>query len=199
MHELILSLFSISWILIIILFNLLIARGGLSFKLDRAFLYVITMASIGVAGELLFDSIYNLVFKRPLWQYRLYPIHQGYTSIYSVYLWGSIGLFLYLFHDTLRKKRVTSTLVLVLLFCIDAIVFEVLVNLSYKAIFKNFLFYYLPNDLWHITTVQVIPLYLLAGAFTIYALNFAKTRQKAAIIGSTLVTLSVVCGGILAR
>lgn len=80
MHFL-LILFSFAWIVIIYVLNRLIARRPLKINAGKAVLYISTMAALGVLGEVVFDTVYDSVFGRPLWQYHIYPIHHAYTSI----------------------------------------------------------------------------------------------------------------------
>ncbi len=197
MHLFYLIIYSAVWLVVIYAFNRWFAGKPLKIQPVKALLYITTMAALGVLGEVVFDTVYNRLFRHPLWLYQIYPIHQGYTSVYSLYLWGSVGFYLYMLHGTLKKKRVTSGLVLATIFCVDAIIFEALANLSYLAFFNSFIFYYIPGDLWHITSVQVLPLYLFAGIITVHTFEYEKTRQKAAIIGSTAIAVCIVGAGIL--
>jgi hypothetical protein len=150
------------------------------------------MATLGLVGEVVGDTGWNLVFHRPLWLYHVLPIHDGYTSLFSLYLWGAVGFHLYLLHNTLRKWGITSIHKLALLFCLEALVLEVLVNLTYLAFFNDFVFYYLPGDLWHLTSLQAIPGYIFAGYVTVTMLRFASRRPLSAMIGSTLLAILLV-------
>lgn len=197
LHALSLVLYSAVWIVFIYCINILIARRPVRLNPGIALLYITTMAALGVLGEVVFDSVYTIVFGHPLWPYRLFPIHYGYTSLYSLYLWGTVGLYMYMLHDTLKRYHITSRMTLACIFCIDAVLFEVLANLSYIAVFKNYVFYYLPGDLWHVTSLQAVPIYLFAGLVTVCTFDFAKSRQKAATIGSTTVAACIVAGSIL--
>jgi hypothetical protein len=197
MHPYLLILYSLTWIVIIYAVNFWIAGKSIKINPSKALLYISTMAALGVLGEVVFDTVYNFTLGHPLWQYHIFPIHHAYTSVYSIFLWGTVGLYMYLLHGTLKKRHTDSLYILATIFCIEAIVFEALVNLSYLAIFKDFIFYYLPGDLWHITSVQTLPLYLFAGFITIQTFEYAKSRQKAAIIGSTALVVCLVGVGIL--
>lgn len=147
-----------------------------------------TMASLGLFGEVMFDSIYKFLFGRPLWEYQVMPLHEGYTSLYSLVLWGIImGLHLSLLHGTLKEKGITSFHALAAIFCIEAIAIEALVNLSYLAYFPTYIYYYLPSDLWHVTSLQALPLYLLAGCITVTAFRLAHKIPRSALLGSTAV------------
>lgn len=197
MYLLLLFLYSLTWVIIIYAINRWFAGRPLKINPSKALLYISTMAALGVLGEVVFDTVYNQAFGRPLWEYHIFPIHHAYTSTYSLFLWGTVGLYMYLLHGTLKKKHITSLYVLATIFCIEAIVFEALVNLSYLYLFKDYIFYYLPGDLWHITSLQTLPLYLFAGYITVQTFEYAKSRQKAATIGSAALAICLVGIGIL--
>jgi hypothetical protein len=108
-----------------------------------------------------------------------------------------IGFFMYLLHGTLKKKHISSVLMLATLFCIDAILFELAVNGSYRAIFHNYIFYYFPNNLWHLSSLQAIPLYLLAGLIVVEVLQREKRHPRFAVAVSTCLVVFLVGTGIL--
>ncbi|HVS58616.1 MAG TPA: hypothetical protein VHD60_02630 [Candidatus Saccharimonadales bacterium] len=197
MNYLALLVFSIVWLGIVYGINRLLAGKPLKTNKFKATLYIVTMAALGLLGEVCFDVAYNAGFGHPLWRYQLFPIHHAYTSVYSLYLWGSVGLYIYWLHDTLRKKRLSSILIRSVIFSLDAILFELGVNGSYKLIFHHYLFYYLPSDLWHLTSVQTLPLYLLAGFITVEVMEQEKTHPRFAMAGSIALALCLVGGGIL--
>ena len=160
-----------------------------------ALLYVVTMAALGVLGELVFDTVYNFVIGRPLWEYRVLPIHSAYTSVYSLFLWGAVGLHVYLLHGLLQREGELSIHKLAGISCLEAIVLEALVNLTSLAAFGEFIFYYNPSDLWHITSLQTLPLYLFAGYITMATLRLASRTPGQATIGSSIVAFALVAVG----
>lgn len=159
-----LIIFGIVWLAIAYLVNCLIARRFIKFDLKMALLYFSTVALIGVFGEIFLDATYNHFVGRPLWYYNILPVQGGYTSSFAIVTWGILGFYLYLMHDTLASKwSITKTKHLALIFSIEALVIEALVTLSAKLIFGVYLYYYLPSDLWHVTSVQNIPFYFICG------------------------------------
>ena len=52
-------------------------------------------------------------------------------------------------------------------------------------------YYYLPSDLWHITSLQALPFYLLAGYITVVALKYANRTPKLALSGNSLVLIAI--------
>lgn len=155
------------------------------------------MAAIGITGEVVIDGFYKYAFAHPLWLYRLFPIHGGYTSVYSLFEWGLLGFYIYLLHGILREKHLSSTLAFTLIFCVDAIIFELAFNGSYRAIFHNYIFYYLPSNLWHLSALQAIPFYLLGGLLTIEIIGHERGHVREAIAFSSALALFLVGTGIL--
>jgi hypothetical protein len=166
--------FSLGWILVLYLFNSAIAREFKKINLPVLLAYVSSVVVLGVFGEVLIGSLYEALFNTPLWQYHLLPIHGAYTSYYSLVIWSMYGFYLYLLHDNIGS-RVRSSKALAAVISVEAILLEILLNLSYLVIFGGYIFYYLPSDLWHITSIQAIPFYFLAGLLIVRLVRHAKT------------------------
>jgi len=187
-----LSVMAIAWTIIIYTVNCLIARQIKTIDVSKATYYVSAMSMLGVIGEILIDSIYRVINGGPLWVYRVMPIHGGYTSFYSIVIWGMVGFQLYLIHDTLAKKKITDINRLAIFFAVEAILLEGLFNFSFLAIYGKFVYYYLPNDIWHITSLQAFPLYLIAGYISIYAIKQFSTYKRTSSVAFCVLTVSVV-------
>ena len=109
--------------------------------------------------------------------------------------WGLYGLHLYLVHDSLRARwSITKTKHLVLIFSLEALILESLLTLSAKLFFGKFLYYYLPGDLWHVTSVQNFPFYFICGLVLFKTLEeFRKSpRFFSALSAFLLVTLLMI-------
>ena len=88
------------------------------------------------------------------------PRHQGDVSGLGPLIWPAYGLHLYLTEQSLRHRGRT---VMALLNGLDApLLFEVGGNLLFLAILGEFYAYYLPGDLGHLTSLQVVPIYMLS-------------------------------------
>ena len=173
-----LFLYTILWVIGIYAINCLIAREIKRFNLTQGVLHFLALAMIGLLGETFVGTLYHRLFHKALWQYTLYPIHHAYTSKYSIFVWGFYGIHLYLLHGTLRRKKITATYHLSLLFCAEAIFLEAAVNITYKLCFGNYIFYYYPTDLWHFTSVQTLPAYLIAGYGIVKLLRRFELRPR---------------------
>jgi hypothetical protein len=155
--------FALLWIVIVYIVNVLIARKFKSVQVKPALLYIFFLAMLGPIGEVFIGSIYNYLFGGHLWDYTLFPIHHGYTSLYSPVIWGIYGFYLYLLADTIKDNERMRGVRLALLLSLETILLEAIVNLTYLLLFGRYLFYYYPADLWHFTSIQTIPFYFLTG------------------------------------
>lgn len=158
-----LGLFALAWLVAIYLINSLLSRKLISLNLKLVFLYCSTVALLGVSAEILIGNIYQILFDKPLWNYTVYPVHDSYTSKFAPILWAIYGFQIYLLSEFLSKIKVNSKVMITAIFCIEAIIIEALVNLSFLVVFGKFVYYYFPSDLWHLTSIQTLPLYLAAG------------------------------------
>lgn len=158
-----LLLFALLWIFVVYIFNCILTKSFCKIDIKIAILYISTVAFIGLIGETFVGSIYNCLFGLPLWQYQALPIHNGHTSYYAPIIWGVYGFYLYLLHDHLVSKKGYSDNKLMVMFSVEAMVIEALVNISFLLIFGHYLYFYSPNDLWHFTSIQTFPFYFIAG------------------------------------
>lgn len=175
MTSLALILFALLWLGIVYLLNALYAKRFQHVDLKLAALYFSTVAAIGVFGEIFLDSVYNFFVGNPLWEYRILPVHDGYTSMYAPIIWGIYGIHLYLFHQTLSKNwpnmRARN---MALIFSVEALIFEALLTISAKFLLGDFMYYYFPGDLWHVTSLQNMPFYFICGIIIIKTMRRFK-------------------------
>ncbi len=177
--------FTIGLIAVTYFFNSLIARRLKPIDPKMALLYISTVAMIGVFGEIFVDSIYEYFFDTPLWIYNILPVHHGYTSKYAVILWGIFGFYLYLMHDSLEKWSIHRRRHLALIFAFEALVLEAVVVLSSKVVLGEYMYYYYPGDLWHISTVQNFPFYFICGYGIVGCIRRFRTDPRFFIIINT--------------
>jgi hypothetical protein len=155
--------FSMAWIAGVYLVNSVLAWEFKRIKIKPLLLYVSTVAMIGTFGEVFWDSLYHKAFGVRLWEYYVFPIHNSYTSYFAAVLWGFYGFHLYLLYDTINKRFKRAVKYLPLIFSLEALMIEALVSITYRIAFGHWLYYYLPNGLWHVSAFQNFPLYVMAG------------------------------------
>lgn len=189
MSDIGLFLFSCFWVFFIYSFNCILQKKLIVPELKTSAIYASTVIFIGVFGEVFIDTLYNFIFGVPLWEYHLLPKHNAYTSYYSLFVWGLYGFHLYLFHGHLKNHHIDSTKNLALIISVEAIILEVIFNVSFFILSGKFIFYYIPNDLGHFTSLQAVPFYFLAGVIIDKTLKRFKEDKRFFIIMSCLFTI----------
>jgi len=120
---------------------------------------------VAVVCEVFLGKLYYLVMGERLWQYRVWPVHDGYTSMLNFIIWPVYGYYVYFFHQVLRQNAITfrPQWLKGLLSGVDGPLLEILANGFFLLFYGTFYFYYLPDDMHHFTSVQVVPLYMVMG------------------------------------
>ncbi|MDZ7753371.1 MAG: hypothetical protein U5S82_17435 [Gammaproteobacteria bacterium] len=113
-----------------------------------------------------------------LWEYRILPNHHGYGTDLGPITWPWYGFHLYLLDQVLSARRLHAQGPVVRggMTGVDGPLLEILGNGLFLLIFGQYVFYYFPGDLGHLTSLLVIPHYALAGMvlyFIIHALRDA--------------------------
>jgi hypothetical protein len=176
MTSLRLLIFAIFCIAGVYLFSSLYARKFKKIEPSRALLFISAVAMIGVLGEIFVDSIYAHFFSTPLWRYNFLPIHSAYTSKYAPVLWGTLGLYLYFMHgEKWTPKQITK---LSIIFGFEAMILEAVVDLASRPILGDYIYYYYPNGLAHISAFQNFPFYFLCGRLMIQTVYFFRASPR---------------------
>jgi len=137
-------------------------------RIKEVYMYSGTLALIGCISEVAINSFCKAAFGAPLWIYRVTPIHQGDTSIFAFFQWSLYGYHLYFVHKKIYSLNIKhKDYLFILLLSIEALLLEIFVNVSSKFFLNTFIFYYIPGDMGHLTTVFVLPVYVLGGAILI--------------------------------
>ena len=120
---------------------------------------------VAIVCEVYLGKLYYLVMGERLWQYRVWPIHDGYTSMLNFIVWPVYGYYVYFFHHVLQQRAITirPRWLQGLLSGFDGPLLEILANGFFLLFYGTFYFYYLPDDMRHFTSVQVAPLYMVMG------------------------------------
>ena len=187
-----LLLFAVICLISVVLFSLLVNRGFKKFQLSKALLWISAVAMIGVLGEIFVDTIYNHFFHAPLWRYNFLQVHHAYTSGYSPILWGTFGFYLYLIHHSMEKWTRSQLVSLSLIFAVEALLIEALADLASKPILGDYIYYYYPANLWHITAFQCFPFYFLTGVLIAQTIHWFKASPHFFTVLSSWVTVITV-------
>ncbi len=135
------------------------------------------MAMFGPVGEILVGNTYHLLTGTYLWQYQIYPIHGGYTSLIAPAMWGVSGLYIHLFWG--RIGQIGYRLVRYTVASADIIAGEVMFNgLYFLLTGGKYVFYYQPPDLLHFSSLLTIPFYIVAAFAIMRALKYSAAHKR---------------------
>ncbi|HTK39917.1 MAG TPA: hypothetical protein VL362_03580 [Patescibacteria group bacterium] len=161
--------------LVVYALDSLYARRWLTIE-RRAVAYISAAILIGIFGEVLVESVYGLLLGEPLWYYKYLPVHDSFTSQFSVVLWGMFGLHIYWANLTLRERYpALNRLQRAVIFSVESLLLESFVNLVWLGVFGYLIYYYTPADFAHVTAWQNIPCYFGASwAILVSAKRFSR-------------------------
>ncbi|MAT66455.1 MAG: hypothetical protein CMN57_12525 [Gammaproteobacteria bacterium] len=149
-----------SWVL-----NRRLMRGPFRIDALEIALYAATVFLVAVTCEILVNSGYEALFGRKLWEYRILPLYDGDISLLAFIIWPVYGVHLYFFRQVLAKrlpKQFNRDRIYAAVIGLDAPLFyEVCGNLLFLLLLGEYYAYYLPGELFHLTSVQVIPIYMV--------------------------------------
>jgi hypothetical protein len=149
-----------------------LANSSTQTKIKEVFMYSGTLALIGCISEVAINSFCRAAFDTSLWTYQVTPVHKGDTSIFAFFQWSLYGYHLYFVRNKIQSFNFKhEDYIFAFILSIEALLLEVFVNISSIYFLNTFIFYYLPADLGHLTTVYVFPFYLLGGAILIGIFN----------------------------
>lgn len=160
-----LIVFFLYLVAVIYLAGLALVNDTAEIRIREVYMYSGTLALIGCISEVAVNSFYRAVFDSPLWVYLVTPIHQGDTSIFAFFQWSLYGYHLYFVHKKIYSLNIKhKDYIFIFLLAVEALLLEIFVNISSKFFLNTFIFYYTLGDMGHLTTVFVLPVYLLGGA-----------------------------------
>lgn len=157
---------------------------------SEVILYMAFLAMFGPLGEIIVGTLYTAVVGYPLLQYQLYPIHHGYTSLYAPFIWAIGGLQIWVMSPlTSRiKDRVRRFTVM----AIDILAVEILINTLFLLIAGQMIFYYIPSDLGHLSSLQTLPFYFIASLVIVRSLRLMRPHKGFAVAACLLVCTVIV-------
>lgn len=149
-----------------------LTNSSTQIKIKEVYMYSGTLALIGCISEVAINSFCRTAFDTSLWTYQVTPVHHGDTSIFAFFQWSLYGYHLYYVQKKLQSfKFKHEEYIFAFVLSVDALLLEIFVNISSNFFLNTFIFYYIPGDMGHMTTVFVFPFYLLGGAILIGIFN----------------------------
>jgi hypothetical protein len=186
-----LLIYGVWLVAVVYIVSCLRSRKIIKIQPSRLILYISSLAMIGALSEIFCDTVYVHLFHDRLWYYRFLPIHHAYTSQYSPVIWGAMGLYLYLKRPEDEKWTRKQLIILSAFFSIETIIMEGLAVASSRVFLGNYIFYYNPGNLFHVTSLQSIPFFFLVGILTFQALRWFKAQPLFFTVISAYVTAIV--------
>lgn len=156
----------------------LLARRWIRVDVYQLALFMSVAFLVAIVCEVCLGKLYQLATGRPLWQYRVWPIHDGYTSALNFIIWPVYGYYLYFLHQVLGARRIAirPRWLQGVASGVDGPLLEILANGFFLLFYGTFYFYYLPGDLRHYTSIQVMPLYMVMGIILTVLLEYLRAR-----------------------
>lgn len=183
-----LLIYGVSLVVSVYIFCCLRSRKVRKIQPNKALLYISILALIGAVTEIVCDTIYVHMFHDRLWYYRFLPVHHGYTSQFSPVVWGSMGLYLYLMHPEYEKWSLKQLMILSAFFSIETVIMEGTAVSFSRLYLNNYIFYYNPGNLFHVTSLQSIPFFFFVGILTLSSLRWLKAQPQFITLLSILIT-----------
>jgi len=128
--------------------------------------YISLFTLFGVVGEVFVNTLFKYLFSSGLWEYHLYPAHNGDISYFFFGIWGTLGFYTYFRDYFFRGRSNKNALYSGLILGSEAMLIEIFANGSFYYLFGNYIFYYFPTNLGyfsHFSCLEVVPCYIAVG------------------------------------
>ncbi|QMV16994.1 hypothetical protein [Vibrio spartinae] len=169
---------SLIGVAIFYLLSSLLVKQWVRIDIYQLLLFMAVAFLVAIVCEVGLGKLYYLVMGKPLWQYHVWPIHDGYTSALNFIIWPVYGFYQYCFHHVLTRKNLhlRPYWLMGLVSGLDGPILEILANGFFLLFYQTFYFYYLPEDMRHFTSIQVVPLYMIMGVILTVVLKQLRER-----------------------
>ena len=162
--------------------NRRLCRNHLQIDWYRLALTASAVLLLATIAEALVDPLYAAVRGRALWEYRAYPLYHSHVSALAMLVWSAYGVHLYFTRQSLEQRlpqRWNNIYGKAFVIGFEApFVFEVSGNLIFLLLSRTYYAYYLPADVWHLTSVQVIPIYMVCAFTGLMALHVLERLPR---------------------
>lgn len=138
--------------------------------------------------EIIIDTLFVEFSGQPGWIYKVWPVHHGYTSGVGMFMWPLYGFFVYCMNSAIETNPkltyINNGIAKTYLFALDAMALEIITNIFAIMLYHTYLFYYLPDDLLHFTTIQIFIPYLFVSALgASFSFLLERLKKNQFIIG----------------
>lgn len=132
--------------------------------------------------EASFGFMHAEFFGWRLWEYRIFPNHHGYGTDLGPMTWPWYGFHFYLFNEALHRRRLVlhqrGALIKGSITGLDGPLLEIIGNGLFLLLFGQYVFYYFPGELGHLTSVLVMPYYAAAGIVLVLVMRALGQAER---------------------
>lgn len=150
---------------------------------------------LALVGESLVNPLYTAWAGEKLWVYRILPMHDGNVSALGVMVWAAYGIHLYFTRQTLIRKlpnSLNNSVGMAVIIGFEApFICEVLGNLLFLQLLGEYYAYYLPGDVFHLTSFRVVPIYMLCLFVGLVILNKLENLPRKMVLPPALLSAGV--------
>ncbi len=137
---------------------------------------------LALTAESLVNPLYTAWVGEKLWVYRAFPLHDGNVSAMGFLVWAAYGVHLYFTLQTLAVKlpgALNNNAVIAFIIGFEApLIQEVLGNLLFLQLAGVYYAYYLPADVFHLTSFRVVPIYMLCIFVGLFILDYLGRQPR---------------------
>lgn len=163
-------------------FNRWLLAGKLQVDMYRMSLTASAVLLLAVIAESIINPVYTWFVGHKLWEYHIFPLYDGDVSALAVLVWSAYGIHLYFTEQSLNARlpeKWNNNISKALIFGFEApFIFEVSGNLTFLYLANSFYAYYLPHDVGHLTSFQVVPVYILCVSVGLIVLRFLERLPR---------------------
>jgi hypothetical protein len=168
-----------------LLYGLYCLLAGRRLRIDP-YLLLLNMSGAFLVMSIMeasFGYLHTQVFGWRLWEYQLLPNHRGYGSDLGPMTWPWYGFHFYLFNEALHHRQLVvvrrGAWLKGSITGIDGPLLEILGNGLFVLLFGQYVFYYFPGELGHLTSVLVMPYYAAAGIVLVLVMRALNQAERA--------------------
>lgn len=147
------------------LLNRRVCGGQLNTDLRQIALLAALTFLAAILCEATVNPLYTHFVGEKLWEYRLLPLHDRNVSALAVLVWTAYGVHLHFMTQTLDRRLAQGprrVLLKAALIGAEApLLWEISGNCIFLLLLGEYYAYYLPGELWHLTSLRVVPIYMV--------------------------------------
>lgn len=169
-------------------------RKEIEFDNRKIVSYFLLGSWFGMCGEIFLDRGIYAIFHVPLWEYRILPIHHGFTSYFGPVMWGLAAIYVCFFKLATEKTPITNRWTLFLSESVFLLTVELFFNGMSYWIFREYFFYYTPPDLGHFSSLVTIPFWWIGFKMIYKASQLLYKNERFNVLLAIMMIVVVLWG-----